>query len=394
MLTLRPVAPFLQRTCCSLRFYARPTTTTSKKSSSSPSKTEAMKKFVHQETLRYLSPTCNVKVISDIFLKVRSADVHEYPNGDVFIAQLHGGPAKNCPASMEVNVSDDENNVEVVVKKLKDDTGDFFCELEVPVKASLEATSNSGANISKIFGDFLKLKAENYISVSDVKAEEISVESVNGNVFSRGLLLGKRTKIVTNNNGHIILDKLQGDEILCKTDNGNITTNCCYVESSVFETNAGDLDLKNIHKTSQVNVQQAEGNLKMTGVHGNLNVNFNGTAMELQLSELNGENCIKSNQAKSIVINISDDIENNTSILANLQNKNSGITLDPSLQHLNEGLSENKQCFKWPKDKEQECKLEVNVNSPLTLGKSSWADMLRLKMQQNQKNNNNNNNAM
>lgn len=196
MFTLRPLAPVLQRTFNSLRFYAHPT-----KKAPSKTKTAAAMKFVHEETLRYLSPSCNVKVISDIFIKVRSADVHEYPSGDVFIAQLHGGPAKNCPATMNVTVSDDENSVEVLVKRLKEDTGDFHCELEVPVKASVEVTSNSGANISKIFGDFLKLKAENYITVSDVKAEDISVESINGNVFSRGLLLGKRTKIVTNNKG-------------------------------------------------------------------------------------------------------------------------------------------------------------------------------------------------
>lgn len=196
MLTLRPLAPFLRNnTLLTYRFYARPPV----KKSSSAEKTTM--KRVHQETLRYVSPTSMVKVISDTFIKVRTADVHDHPGGDVFIAQLHGGPSKNCPASLHVNVSSDESTVEVVVKKLTDSPTDFHCELAIPIRASLEITTKSGATVSNIYGNILKLKATNYVGVSDIKAETIEVESINGNIVGHGLLLGKTTKVETKNNG-------------------------------------------------------------------------------------------------------------------------------------------------------------------------------------------------
>uniref|UniRef100_A0A1I8Q8P5 Adhesin domain-containing protein n=1 Tax=Stomoxys calcitrans TaxID=35570 RepID=A0A1I8Q8P5_STOCA len=389
MLVLPQLAPLLQRSAFTIcRFYAKPTPKGTKISSAS---NDTMKQ-VHQESLKYLNPNCMVKVISDTFVKVRSADVHDYPNGDVFIAQLRGGPAKNCPASMDIRVSDDESSVEVIVKKLTENTMDFHCELAVPIKASLEICSKSGVNVSKIYGDILKLRAEKYIAVAEVKSEIIDVASVDGNIVCLGLLLGKKTKVETKNNGHIILDKLQGDEILCKTDSGNISTSCCYVESSTFETNNGLLDLKNIHKTTNVLVHR-DGNLKMSGVHGNLKVDFNGNSMELQLSELTGDNCIRAKDAKSSIINISEEIENTTSITANLVDCNdSSITLDSSLQHLSSGLNEDKQSFTWPIDKEHAHKLQIFGKNSLILGKSSWSDMLRLHMTKSANNNKNNNN--
>lgn len=64
---------------------------------------------------------------------------------------------------------------------------------------------------------------------------------------------------------------MQGDEIICKTDSGNISTSSCYSETSTFETNTGKLDLQNIHKTSKVLVNR-DGNLKMCKKNVNLSI--------------------------------------------------------------------------------------------------------------------------
>lgn len=61
------------------------------------------------------------------------------------------------------------------------------------------------------------------------------------------------------------MDKLQGDVITCKTKQGNISTNCSYVESSTFETDSGFLDLKNVHKKTKICVHQ-KGDLKMSKI--------------------------------------------------------------------------------------------------------------------------------
>lgn len=62
---------------------------------------------------------------------------------------------------------------------------------------------------------------------------------------------------------NLYLDKLQGDSLTCLTKCGNIVTESCYVEKSKFETTTGKLDLKNVHKISEVQIHEA-GELKMS----------------------------------------------------------------------------------------------------------------------------------
>lgn len=58
----------------------------------------------------------------------------------------------------------------------------------------------------------------------------------------------------------IVLDKLQGDLMHCKTFEGNISLNSCYVDKSHFVTETGNLNLKNLHKKSEIYVLN-EGNI-------------------------------------------------------------------------------------------------------------------------------------
>ncbi|XP_065367599.1 uncharacterized protein LOC135960283 [Calliphora vicina] len=374
MLILRRLAPFSQRLQLYQRFYARKVVAT----------TDANMNQVHQETLRYINPHACIKINSDIFVKVYSADPHKYPNGDALIAELRGGPVKNCTASMQVKVSDDEHNVEIVLKKLTEDT-DFLCELAVPIKAALNINSQHDVIVMNTFGDELKVKAAKFIKTKNVRAETIELLSSEGDIKCEGILLGKETTVEAQNKGNIILDKLQGDRITCKTNQGNISTNCSYVESSKFETDTGCLDLKNVHKKSAVFVHK-KGDLKMTGIHGNLSVVANEGTMYLQISELQGENTIEVNNLTSSIINISDDVEKNTLVDVNLtaDTDTSIITLDSTLKHLSLGLAENKQQFKWPLNKQQPNQLKVVSKSSTTLGKSSWMDMMRLQMAEKQ----------
>lgn len=109
--------------------------------------------------------------------------------------------------------------------------------------------------------------------------------------------------------------------------------------------------------------------------------------MDLQLSELVGHNYINVDNAKTSVINISDEIESNTTIDVHLDNSNASITLDTTMQHLTAGLHENKQQFKWPLEKEHQNKLQIAIKDSLTLGKSSWSEMLKLRMDHKPNNN-------
>ncbi|KAL7737763.1 hypothetical protein ACLKA6_006153 [Drosophila palustris] len=338
------------------------------------------RRMVQQEFLHYVNPYARINIKSDIFLKVEPADVHVHTSGDVFIAQLLGEATQNCNAKLDVNVSDDDKVVTVLVTQLTAQAGRCRCYLKVPVRAELHIDGGAKVFVQSIQGEALQIRAAEGITTKNVRATNISLFSENGDIVCEGTLLGKYTEIETHN-GNIVLDKLQGDSLRCTTKTGNIKTDCCYVENSKFETTTGQMELKNVHKTSEVHVHEA-GDLKMTGVHGNLSVNSKGGNMSLQLSELTGKSRIAAhNLAQEAVINISEAIE--TSI--NIEVQASQVNLDNGLDHVSHALSNDKSMFQLNNDNEHHLVICSTGKNGVRLGKQSWMDIMRQTMNFNDK---------
>ncbi|XP_017024884.1 protein FAM185A [Drosophila kikkawai] len=334
------------------------------------------KRMVHQEILHYVNPFARIDVKSDIFVRVQPADVHRYTSGDVFIAQLCGGPVKNSNVTLDVKVSDDNKEVSVVVKKLTDQPSSFECILQVPVRSDVCTAGKANVRVEGIQSELLQVKAEGGILTKNVKATNISLYSENGNIICQGTLLGKITEIETHN-GNISMDKLQGDSLTASTKSGSIVTDCCYVEESKFETATGRLDLKNVHKTSQVHVHDS-ADLSMTGVHGNLQVVTKGGSLNIQLSELVGHNKIDAqNLTDEAVIYISQTIEQDLNIDVGASN----ISLDTELEHLTHALSEDKSRFLLRNENNHKLMVSSQGQKGVRLGKQSWSDMMRQKLQ-------------
>ncbi|KAH8394791.1 hypothetical protein KR222_006030 [Zaprionus bogoriensis] len=327
--------------------------------------------MVQQELLHYVNPYARINIKSDIFVHLEPADVHVHTSGDVFIAQMLGDAALNCNAKLDVDVSDDDKVVNVVVKKLKPEANRFKCHLKLPVRAEPHIDAEQNVTVHGTQGEALEIKAMGNIIVKNVRATNVSLFSESGNIITQGTLLGRNTKIESNN-GNLYLDKLQGDSLSCLTKAGNIVVDSCYVEKSKFETTTGKLELKNVHKVSEVQVHEA-GELKMTGVHGNLKVNSNGGRMFLQLSELNGSSeIIAQNQETEAVINISEDIEKNTSIQVDA----SQVNLDNALEHVSQSLNGDKSKFQLSNANENQLVVKSSGTNGVRLGKQSWGEMM------------------
>ncbi|XP_020806653.1 protein FAM185A [Drosophila serrata] len=334
------------------------------------------KRLVHQEILRYVNPFARINVNSDIFVRIQPADVHQYTSGDVFISQLCGGPVKNSNVSLDVKVADDDKEVSVVVKKLTEQPTSFECVLHVPVRSDVCAVGKGNVRVEGIQSELLRVKAEGGILTKNVKATNISLYSENGNINCMGTLLGKVTEIETHN-GNIIMDKLQGDSLTASTKSGSIVTDCCYVEESKFQTETGRLELKNVHKTSQVHVHDS-ADLSMTGVHGNLQVVTKGGSLNIQLSELVGHNKIDAqNLTDEAVIYISQTIEQDLNIDVGA----SVVSLDTELEHLAHALSKDKSRFLLSNENQHKLMVSSTGQKGVRLGKQSWSDMMRQKLQ-------------
>ncbi|XP_067631779.1 protein FAM185A [Eurosta solidaginis] len=328
-------------------------------------------KQVHQETFRYISPFPRINIRSDIYLRIKAADVHEYPDANVLIAELHGGHVRNCPVALQVNVSEDERLINIDINKISN-APDFHCNLEIPIRSDLHVEAQDSVTVSNILSSEVKVKANKNIDIKEVRADSVTLESAEGNIRCKGMLLGRVTRVETSKEGNMSFEKLQGDQLSCKTDGGNISTNSCYVEESRFVTNSGTLTLKNVHKKTEVDVQKG-GTLNMTGVHGNLKVRANGGKVSLQLSELKDENFVKANDVEQVLINISDLIEEQSKI----EVISSGIVLDDTLCHLNHGTSQNNTIFRNCNTAEAQSNLIVESNGEVKLGKLSWVESLR-----------------
>ncbi|XP_016972432.1 uncharacterized protein LOC108039841 [Drosophila rhopaloa] len=334
------------------------------------------RRMVHQEILHYVNPFARINVKSDVFLRIQPADVHQYTSGDVFIAQMHGGQVKNSNVSLDVKITDDDKVVNVVVKQLVEQPSQFECNLQIPVRSDVSVEAKGSVRVEGVQSELLQVKAEGGILTKNVKATNIKLYSENGNINCQGTLLGKITEIETRN-GNISMDKLQGDNLNCSTNAGSIITDCCYVENSKFQTQTGRLELKNVHKTSQVHVHQS-AEINMTGVHGNLQVMTKGGSLNVQLSELVGHNKIDAhNLEDEAIIHISQAIEQDLHIEVTA----SEVKLETELEHVAHALNEEKSKFLLNNSNTHRLQVSSTGGKGVRLGKQSWSDMMRQKLQ-------------
>lgn len=161
------------------------------------------------------------------------------------------------------------------------------------------------------------------------------------------------------------------------SDSGTISTEACYSENSKFITQRGTLQLKNVHKTSEIYLLEG-GNVDITGFHGVIRATTNGGNLNFQLTEVYGESSISSQNPISLNVNISDFVEKHTCVSITTT-KN--IILDSKLEHLKCDLIQ----------KEDGCELNignrdltegvltVQTNGSVNIGKLSWLDTIKFK---------------
>lgn len=107
----------------------------------------------------------------------------------------------------------------------------------------------------------------------------------------------------------------------------------------------------------------------------------NGGNINLQLSEISGENIIIADKVPHATVNISDTIEEKSYIEITATE----ITLDDPLSHLSDGLTEEGEIFRMSTKPENHNKLMICTKGKVKLGKLSWAESMRQSMGMNEK---------
>lgn len=121
--------------------------------------------------------------------------------------------------------------------------------------------------------------------------------------------------------------------------------------------------------------QLSENIFVLAGIHGNIYIKSNGGDMNLQFSEIYGDNIVMSNNSKQVSINISDLIEENCFI----EIHSDQITLEDSVVHLAKYV-ENDNYLNMGKEHDARNKLLICTKGHLRFGKMSWVDSVKMLM--------------
>lgn len=166
---------------------------------------------------------------------------------------------------------------------------------------------------------------------------------------------------------------MQGDLLRATSESGPIATESCYVEHSIFTSTNGELDLKNVHRFSEICLKNG-GSLNATGFHGGLQVKTQGSKLNFQLTEVYGDSFIEARDPKEFIINISEFIEEHSYVSADAHE----VILHSTLSHLNDKLIGNKRFEIGDPDRCHD-QLKVISSGRLELGKMSWIDLMKQK---------------
>lgn len=168
-----------------------------------------------------------------------------------------------------------------------------------------------------------------------------------------------------------------GDSLTAITENGDISTQSCYVEESKFITQRGSLHLKNVHKKSELFLLDG-GDIDVTGFHGVLNATTNGGNLNFQLTEIYGESHIEAKNPNQFNVNISEFVEEHTCLAISAHE----IQCDQSLEHFEKYNQNSGDCAKLQTGNRDviDDLLTINTNGKLKLGKLSWMDTVKMKL--------------
>lgn len=372
---------------------------------------------------RQVDPYSNIKITSSYHLNVRPYDVYECPDGNLLrisLQPLDNQPKtelsaeleqfiKNFNASIKIDEQNiiidtkDELNKQSTVHKL---SNSIVCLIEVPVKANLKVCGHRDVSIENLYSDdILVTTSDGNINTKNIHSTNLSLSAEHGNIVCKGSTLAQKMdvrtygdKVIDSNlkfNGFhlfsgfcslfviylfqkIYLQNTLGDHLTAISENGLIHTDSCYSENSKFITQRGNLQLKNVHKRSELYVLDG-GELNVSGFHGILNAKTKGGKLHFQLTEVYGDSCIDAIDPISLNINISEFVEQHTCISIDAKE----IDIDKHLEYfkLNETKTKSgKQIVIGNRDLIED-NLSIRTNSNVSLGKMSWMDSVKLKFQ-------------
>ncbi|KAJ3619305.1 hypothetical protein MTP99_004996 [Tenebrio molitor] len=306
---------------------------------------------------------CDLQVNLPYNVHIKPLDVHKYHNCDLLKIEVTGANS--------VKHVQDGSTIKIFGPN-QDHDANTTCTIDAPVKANLNVEALGDIRTGVFGGSKLILKSlKGSIFVDKYQGDTIDLNTDSGDIDLQGAVVASTIKVVVTKNGSIKTKRLQGLVAELNTNKGNISVESSYCDNSIFRANFGTLDLQNVHKNSKIFV--TSGNLKLTGLDGQLEADLRDTTADIQISRILDDSKIVMCQNGDLQLRLSDECQLNT--LFEIVTKQH--VLDPSVRLI---PSQNDTTLYLTPTGENYKQVRVECeNGKVHVCSASWINMLKLK---------------
>ncbi|GBP90132.1 Protein FAM185A [Eumeta japonica] len=171
----------------------------------------------------------------------------------------------------DFQVQQSSKRLELFNKNIAADCNDV-CLVEVPyqLKVHVTTTENASVHMEKLEGEEFLVKTQGgSVKIKDIKAQNISINSVKGELTSEGKLQASNIEFKTGLNSSVKCENIRANNFVVTTHAGLIVIKSCHSDKSHITTAMGDMYLDHMHRSVLIDVIQ-QANLHINGFSGQL----------------------------------------------------------------------------------------------------------------------------
>lgn len=249
----------------------------------------------------------SIFIESPIHVKIKPIDVNDLNAHNKLSMHLYS----QGKDTSDFQVKQSSKRLELFNKNTTADRNDV-CLIHVPyqLKVHVTTTDNASVHFDKLEGQEFVIKTQKgTVSVGDLKAQDIKVESSEGEIISEGRLQASNIDLKTGLNSGIKCHSIMSNNFNVTTHAGSITVKSCYSDNSHFTTAMGNINLDRLHSSVIIDVIQ-QGNLYITSFSGNLQASLKSGDVFLHASQLREKSSIFIHEKGKVELLIPDILKN------------------------------------------------------------------------------------
>lgn len=249
----------------------------------------------------------SIFIESPIHVKVQPIDVNDLNAHNKLTMTLYS----QGKDTSDFQVKQTSKRLELLNKNTSSDRNDV-CLINVPYQLNVQVTTtdNASVHLAKLEAEEFVIKTQKgSVSVSDLKAQNIKVESSEGEVHTGGKLQASSIELKTGLTSGIQCHNIMANSLIVTTHAGPIAVKSCYSDKSHFTTLMGNIRLDHLHRTVMIDVIK-QGNLYITSFSGSLQASLKSGEVFMHASQLTDKSSIFIHEKGKVELLIPDILRN------------------------------------------------------------------------------------